>query len=235
MNAYASIMENREHEATSSVVLLPLQQSSSSDSTMLGITKSSNGNRRTRTYGSLGTLDTETYITSSSSSSQESSTDTDDNTMNGNNNKYHNHLSIDLASTDNSGDSSSDVENGILSGSGGHSRDSSYSDISSDGGGGGYYDRFARYNRRSDDGTTPCSFIETYLLTRHNFKVIVSGVLWFISYMIMGVFGGSVAYLHFERRGSSVPDPLPDFGYDVIPVSSLSLEDGHIFFSFLTS
>ena len=155
--------------------------------------------------------------------------------MNGNNNKYHNHLSIDLASTDNSGDSSSDVENGILSGSGGHSRDSSYSDISSDGGGGGYYDRFARYNRRSDDGTTPCSFIETYLLTRHNFKVIVSGVLWFISYMIMGVFGGSVAYLHFERRGSSVPDPLPDFGYDVIPVSSLSLEYGHVFFPFLTS
>jgi hypothetical protein len=41
----------------------------------------------------------------------------------------------------------------------------------------------------------------------------------------MGVFGGSVAYLHFERSDKSVPDPLPDFGYDLIPVSkSANLE-----------
>ena len=45
----------------------------------------------------------------------------------------------------------------------------------------------------------------------------------------MGVFGGSVAYLHFERSDKSVPDPLPDFGYDVIPVS----EPANLIFQFL--
>ncbi|KAL7541996.1 hypothetical protein ACHAXR_011660 [Thalassiosira sp. AJA248-18] len=147
-------------------------------------------------------MSTVTYITSSSSSSSQESSLSQSNA----NNKFHN-LSLDLASIDNS-DSS---EDGMLLP--GHSRESSYSDISSDGGG-GYYDRFARHRQRSVDAWY---LIENYLLTRHNFKVVISFLFWFISYMIMGVFGGSVAFLHFERRDKDVPDPLPDFGYDIIP------------------
>ena len=102
-----------------------------------------------------------------------------------------------------------------------HSRDSSYSDLSADGGA-GYYDRYARHFRRTDYNIR--SYV-TNMLTINNFKVIFSGICWWTCYMIMGVFGGSVAYLHFERSDRDIPDPLPDFGYDVIPVSRM-----HIFF-----
>ena len=151
-----------------------------------------------RRYGSTGTVSTQSYSasSSSSSSSQESST-------NANRNKYH-HLSLDLASIDNSYSS----EDGTFLP--GHSRESSFIDIFNDGG--GYYDLFERHRQRSRDAC--------YLLfNRNNFKVVLSFLLWFISYMIMGILGGSVAYLHFERSDRDVPEPLPDFGYDAIPVS----------------
>ena len=102
---------------------------------------------------------------------------------------------------------------------GDHSRDSSssYSDLSSDEG--GYYDFYSRHirNTKSRDGCSVVSFIDRHVITRNNFKVLVSGVLWWSCYMIMGILGGSVAYMHFERTDSPYPDPLPDFGYDVIP------------------
>lgn len=68
-----------------------------------------------------------------------------------------------------------------------------------------------------------CTFIENSIMTMHNFKVVISGVLWFVCYMCMGLFGGTVAYLHFQRKDSDVPEPLPDFGYDAIPVSSRAM------------
>jgi len=72
----------------------------------------------------------------------------------------------------------------------------------------------ARHRQQSRDAWY---FFENSVFTLNNFKVITSLSLWFVSYMIMGIFGGSVAYMHFERRDKSIPDPLPDFGYDVVP------------------
>ena len=66
---------------------------------------------------------------------------------------------------------------------------------------------------------TARNFILKSVLTMNNFKVVLSFGYWFASYMIMGIFGGSVAYLHFQRKDMDVPDPLPDFGYEAIPVS----------------
>ena len=103
-----------------------------------------------------------------------------------------------------------------------HSRDSSsYSDISSDGAG------YHHISSLRDDNHTAASysyclfaFIENSLLTKNNCKVVVSGVLWLTCYMFMGLFGGAVAYMHFERASQGdIPEPLPDFGYDFIPVS----------------
>ncbi len=176
---------------------------------LYGVSKSSRNSRR---YGSTGTISTAVYTTSSSSSSSQ---DDDSPSQQSNANKQYHTLSLDLTSIDNS-DSS---EDSVLLPGGHHSRDSSsYSDIS-DNGAGGYYDRFARHARQRSGGYA-CHFIENSVFTVNNLKVAFSFVLWFVSYMIMGVFGGSVAYLHFERKDSSVPDPLPDFGYDVIPVSN---------------
>ena len=155
--------------------------------------------RQQRRYGSTSTFSTE-YNTSSSSSSSASSTQDDRNQFQ--------HLSLDLTSIDNS-DSSEECR--AL-----HSRESSYSDISTDGA--GYYNRYARHRQRTYDA---CHFIENYMFTMNNFKVIFSFICWYGCYMIMGVFGGSVAYMHFERSDSTIPDPLPDFGYDVIPVSEI--------------
>ena len=95
------------------------------------------------------------------------------------------------------------------------SADSSFSDISSDDGG-GYYSRYARHRNKSRNARY---FFHNSVFTVNNFKVVLSFAAWFVSYMIMGVFGGSVAYMHFERSDRDVPDPLPDFGYDRIPVS----------------
>lgn len=47
-------------------------------------------------------------------------------------------------------------------------------------------------------------------------KVLLSFTLWITSYMFMAIFGGTVAFLHFPRTDLPQPDPLPDFGYDVI-------------------
>ncbi|KAL7535248.1 hypothetical protein ACHAWF_005107 [Thalassiosira exigua] len=163
------------------------------DANLLGVPKANS-----RRYGSTGTITT-------SSSSQDSSNQSNVT------NKFH-HISLECASFDNTDSSDESVP---LSG---HSRESSYSDISADGGG-GYYDRFARHRQRSVNARL---FIENFLLTQSNFKMILSLILWFASYMIMGVFGGSVAYLHFERSDSSVPEPLPDYGYEVIPVRTKS-------------
>lgn len=144
-----------------------------------------------RSYGSTGTIST---------SSQASST-----ILANDANESLRCVGLDLASIDNS-DSSDDIA--LL----GHSIVASYSDISSDGS--GYYDRLAQHRQRFAESRC---FLETSFLTLNNFKVVLSFALWFISYMVMGIFGGSVAYLHFKRSDRDVPDPLPDFGYDVIP------------------
>jgi len=185
---------NQDHDGNSTLAL---------DGADLVGTSKTNGSR----YGSAGTVSTEAYTASSSSSSSQESSSSPSNA-----NSYQ-HLSLDLATFDNS-DSSEDSR--LLPGQ--HSRDSSYSysDISSDGGGGGFYDRLARHHRNHRSHGA-CYFIGNSVFTRQNFKVAVSFALWFISYMIMGVFGGSVAYLHFERSDRNVPDPLPDYGYDIIP------------------
>jgi hypothetical protein len=126
------------------------------------------------------------YITSSSSSSSEDEKSTSETSLKHNNN------------------------------GGAHSRESSYSDFSSDGGA-GYYDRYARHRQNESS-----NYFQRYLVNMplHNLKVLFSAMLWYTCYMIMGIFGGSVAYLHFERSDKDVPDPLPDFGYDLIPVSA---------------
>jgi len=146
-------------------------------------------------YGSTGTLSTHIYLESSSSScSQKSST-----SQSSTNTNHVSHIDkID----------SSKVY--ILLPR--HPRDCSYSNISSDG-----CDCCNRNTLIHQGSRGVCYFIENSVLTLHNFKVTLSFVLWFITYMIMGVFGGSVAFLHFERTSKDVPDPLPDFGYDVIP------------------
>jgi hypothetical protein len=120
-------------------------------------------------------------------------------------------LSLDLASDDVNSDSSE--ESTLLVPL---SSESSYSDMSEVD---GYYDRLARHNRQR--GLKDAwSFVKNSIFTLDNFKLLSSFAIWFTTYMIMGVFGGSVAYMHFERSDRSVPDPLPDFGYDVIPVSN---------------
>lgn len=48
-------------------------------------------------------------------------------------------------------------------------------------------------------------------------KLILSFILWLSCYMIMGIFGGSLAFMHFPRSDSYYAEPLPDFGYDAIP------------------
>lgn len=175
-----------------------------------GASKVNDGRRgRGSRYGSTGTISTEAFTSLSSSPSSSSHEST---------NSLH-HMSLDLGSSVDNNDSSSEDDTLL-----GESSQASYSDISSDGGQGqgGYYDRFARHKFRSRDDA--CSFIENSVLTRVNFKVSVALVSWFITYMIMGVFGGSVAFMHFERRNASMPDPLPDYGYDVIPVSTCERE-----------
>ena len=156
---------------------------------------------RHRQYGSTGTISTELNSVSSSSSSQESSTIQPDLPVHS--------LSLDLSIANN--------EYRLISLTG-HSRESSYSysDISEEG---GYYDRAARHRHRSRK--TCNNFFA--LLTPNNFKLVISVSVWFISYMIMGILGGSVAYMHFQRSDRDVPDPLPDFGYDLIPVSTITI------------
>ena len=156
-------------------------------------------------YGSTGTMSTDLQ-TASSSSSQASSTSQPYSP-----NKIHG-LGLDLTSVANS-DRSED--SGLFGRS-----ESPYSDTSEEE---GYYDRLARHRQRRPKDAW--SFIKNSIFKLCNFKLIISCSIWFMSYTIMGVFGGSVAYLHFERSDKSVPDPLPDFGYDLIPVSkSANLE-----------
>jgi hypothetical protein len=155
-------------------------------------------------YGSYGTLSTDLH-TESSLSSQEASTSHPDLL-----NEFQ-CLDLDLASDDVNSDSSE--ESTLLAPL---SSESSYSDLSEVH---GYYDRLARHHRqrRSKEAW---SFVKNSIFTLDNIKLVSSFTIWFTTYMIMGVFGGSVAFMHFERSDRSVPDPLPDFGYDVIPVSN---------------
>ena len=50
-------------------------------------------------------------------------------------------------------------------------------------------------------------------------KLAISFAIWLISYAIMGIFGGSVAFYMFPRVDPSIdtPQPLPDIGYNFIP------------------
>jgi len=52
-----------------------------------------------------------------------------------------------------------------------------------------------------------------------HFKLLISFSIWLTSYVMMGVFGGAVAFYHFPRvfPRQPRPDPLPDFGYDIVP------------------
>lgn len=70
-------------------------------------------------------------------------------------------------------------------------------------------------------------------------KVFLSFIIWFVCYMIMGFFGGALAFYHFQRvtpppgidvdstemmntpvdEAIAFTQPLPDFGYDLIPYS----------------
>ena len=188
------------------------------------------GRKRSTYYGSthtLATVSTDTYTTPSSSSASSSEDGVDTNAL-----QMH-HLRIDMSSIDNhsttagtnsSGDSNNAEISNLLTSNKErmmmqHHRStdsSSFSDISSDGGGAGYYSRYARHRNKS---RTARNFILKSVLTMNNFKVVLSFGYWFVSYMIMGIFGGSVAYLHFQRKDMDVPDPLPDFGYEAIPVS----------------
>lgn len=193
------------------------------------------GRKRSMNYGSthtLTTVSTDTYNTPSSSSASSSEDGVDNNAL-----QMH-HLRIDMSSIDNnhsttagtnsSGDSNNTEISNLLTSNKERmmmqhhrSTDSlSFSDISSDGGGAGYYSRYARHRNKS---RTARNFILKSVLTMNNFKVVLSFGYWFVSYMIMGIFGGSVAYLHFQRKDMDVPDPLPDFGYEAIPVSVLYL------------
>ena len=153
-------------------------------------------------YGSTETISTEVNTQSSLSSSlssQESSKNPPDLPVHS--------LSLDLSIA-----SSEDLV--LLTG---RSRVSSYtySDISEEG---GYYDRAARHRHRSRKA---CHILlETSLFSLNNLKLFISVSVWFVSYMIMGIFGGSVAYMHFQRSDRDIPDPLPDFGYELVPVST---------------
>lgn len=165
-------------------------------------------------YGStqtLTTISTDTYTPSSSSASSSDNCN--------NNAAQMHHMRLDMSSIDSdntTGSDSTEMSNLLTSKRRTRSDDSSFSDISSVGGGGGYYSRYASHRNKSRNARY---FIQNSVFTVNNFKVVLSFASWFVSYMIMGVFGGSVAYLHFERSDRSVPAPLPDFGYDAIPVS----------------
>ena len=196
------------------------------------------GRKRSMNYGSthtLATVSTDTYNTPSSSSASSSEDDGVDN----NNALQMHHLRIDMSSIDyhsteptSSGDSNNTEISNLLTSNKErmmmqHHRStdsSSFSDISSDGGGAGYYSRYARHRNKS---RTARNFILKSVLTMNNFKVVLSFGYWFVSYMIMGIFGGSVAYLHFQRKDMDVPDPLPDFGYEAIPVSVVLVVCGY--------
>ena len=41
--------------------------------------------------------------------------------------------------------------------------------------------------------------------------------LWFVSYYVMAMFGGAVAYMHFPRYPEQYPVSLPDYAFDIIP------------------
>mmetsp|Transcript_22713 Transcript_22713/g.47235 ORF Transcript_22713/g.47235 Transcript_22713/m.47235 type:complete len:439 (-) Transcript_22713:34-1350(-) len=176
-------------------------QSNDATTSLLG--KNENTKPRSYGYGSAGTMSTWIHSSSSSSSpssSTEGSSSSENNNPDGND--IH-HVGIDLTVIDD-GKISCDEECEIIS------TNSSYSDISSNGG--GYYDRYARYQwTQNNNRYTIC--------TTNNFKVVLSFGMWFVTYMLMGIFGGSVAYMHFPRTDAEIPKTLPDFGYDIIPYS----------------
>lgn len=163
-----------------------------------------------RVYGSTHTLTTVSTDTYTPSASSASSSD------NFNNNVLQMHrMTLGMSPMDENNSTCSDRTDTSNLLPTKQRADSSVSDISSDDGG-GYYSRYARHRIKSNNAR---NILHYSVFTVHNFKVVLSFAAWFVSYMIMGVFGGSVAYMHFERSDRDVPDPLPDFGYDRIPVS----------------
>lgn len=202
--AYVSSPNNADDDVSSSAALLGNEMGIQKDVSKNEVPNKSTSstNRRYFGYGSTGTMST--YLHSFSSSSPESSTtDSSENNNSNSHNKIH-RLGIDLNAIEDSDESSAVI-----------SINSTYSDISSDGG--GYYNRFARHRQQLLHRSS-----KYFFLTANNFKVALSLVLWFLCYMIMGVLGGSVAYMHFPRTDADIPKTLPDFGYDIIPVSKVS-------------
>ena len=64
---------------------------------------------------------------------------------------------------------------------------------------------------------TSIQWFENNILIASNGKLVVSFIIWYTTYWIMGALGGAVAYMHFPRTDSSQTEPLPDYGYDLIP------------------
>jgi hypothetical protein len=68
-------------------------------------------------------------------------------------------------------------------------------------------------NCRNNPNPNEIKFHQNYKLL----KLLLSFVIWFICYMIMGTVGGTLAFMHFPRTASNRTEPLPDFGYAAIP------------------
>ena len=60
-------------------------------------------------------------------------------------------------------------------------------------------------------------WFENNILIAPNGKLILSFIIWYTTYWIMGALGGAVAYMHFPRTDANQTEPLPDYGYDLIP------------------
>jgi len=78
------------------------------------------------------------------------------------------------------------------------------------------HDPIKKHNQKSKKRSTKTSMDLKQFIHP---KLAISFIIWNICYIIMGVFGGSVAFYHFPRvyPKSYIPVPLPDFGYDIIP------------------
>mmetsp|Transcript_19432 Transcript_19432/g.43182 ORF Transcript_19432/g.43182 Transcript_19432/m.43182 type:complete len:467 (-) Transcript_19432:141-1541(-) len=168
-------------------------------------------------YGSTGTLSTVTYYAATSSGGSSPSSGSTGDGGGSSNNSDSTHipsLSLDLAGERCALMSAGESLSGVSSSS------------SSDDDGNDYsrrrrcrhrHARLSRLSRLKRRASSTALYIENSFLTLSNLKVALSFVLWWLCYMFMGIFGGSVAYMHFPRTSRDSPAQLPDFGYDVIP------------------
>lgn len=76
-------------------------------------------------------------------------------------------------------------------------------------------EEIGKANEKSDNVVTERHFV--WSMMKGNYKIILSCCMWYVSYMIMSVLGGTVAFMHFPRTNLPYPRALPDYGYDVIP------------------